>query len=47
MYTEMYEKYSYIYDKSMDAYDILARFIHDNEPDVIISGEDIKQLVLG
>lgn len=45
--TEMYEKYSYIYDKSMDAYDILARFIHDNEPDVIISGEDIKQLVLG
>lgn len=44
--SEMYERYKYIYDKSMSPYDILARFIQDNEPDIIISGEDIKQLIL-
>lgn len=44
--TDLYNKYSYVFDKSMSAYDILARYIMDNEDGVFISGEDIKKLVL-
>lgn len=43
---DLYNKYSYVFDKSMSAYDILARFIMDNEDGIFISGEDIKKLVL-
>lgn len=43
---EIYEKYKYIFDKSKDPYDILAKFISDNEMDILISGKDIKKLIL-
>lgn len=43
--TDLYNKYSYIFDKSMSAYDILARYIMDNEDGIFITGEDIKKLV--
>lgn len=44
--TDLYNKYSYVFDKSMSAYDILARYIIDNEDGIFITGEDIKKLVL-
>ena len=44
--TDLYNKYSYVFDKSMSAYDILARYIMDNEDGIFITGEDIKNLVL-
>ena len=44
--TDLYNKYSYVFDKSMSAYDILARYIMDNEDGIFITGEDIKKLVL-
>ena len=44
--TDLYNKYSYVFDKSMSAYDILAKYIMDNEDGIFITGEDIKKLVL-
>lgn len=44
--TDLYNKYNYVFDKSMSAYDILARYIMDNEDGIFITGEDIKKLVL-
>lgn len=43
--SDLYEKYKYIFDKSMSPYDILARFISDNEQDILISGEEILNLL--
>lgn len=42
---ELYDKFSYIFNKSMSEYDILAKFICDNEDGFFISGEEIKRLV--
>lgn len=39
--TEMYDKYSYIFDKSMSTYEIFARFINDNQSDIIVTADDI------
>lgn len=39
--TEMYDKYSYLFDKSMSTYEIFARFINDNQSDIIITADDI------
>lgn len=44
--TDLYNKYNYVFDKSMSAYDILAKYIMDNEDGIFITGEDIKKLVL-
>lgn len=44
--SDLYNRYSYVFDKSMSAYDILAKFIMDNEDGIFISGDDIKKLVL-
>ena len=44
--TDLYNKYRYVFDKSMSAYDILAKYIMDNEDGIFITGEDIKKLVL-
>ena len=38
---EMYDKYSYLFDKSMSTYEIFARFINDNQSDIIITADDI------
>lgn len=41
----IYDKYNYIFNKSMSPYDILARFINDNETDVLITADDILALI--
>ena len=42
---EMYDKYSYLFDKSMSTYEIFARFINDNQSDIIITADDIIDAV--
>lgn len=37
----MYDKYSYLFDKSMSTYEIFARFINDNQSDIIVTADDI------
>lgn len=39
--TAMYDKYSYLFDKSMSTYEIFARFINDNQSDIIVTADDI------
>lgn len=39
--TAMYDKYSYLFDKSMSTYEIFARFINDNQSDIIVTAGDI------
>lgn len=41
----LYDKYSYIFDKSMSPYEILARYISDNSTDIIVSAKQIEDLV--
>lgn len=43
----LYDKYSYIFDKSMSPYEILARYISDNSTDIIVSAKQIEDLVKG
>lgn len=43
---ELYNKYNYLFDKSLSPYDALARYINDNEPSIFLTGEEIKKLVL-
>lgn len=38
---EMYDKYSYLFDKSMSTYEIFARFINDSQSDIIVTADDI------
>lgn len=38
---EMYDKYSYLFDKSISTYEIFARFINDNQSDIIVTADDI------
>lgn len=42
---ELYDQYSYLFDKSMSAFDKLAQFIMDSASDVYIKGDDIKKLL--
>lgn len=39
--TAMYDKYSYLFDKSMSTYEIFARFINDNQSNIIVTADDI------
>lgn len=39
--SEMYDKYSYLFDKSMSTYEIFAKFINDNQTDIIVTADDI------
>ena len=41
----MYQKYSYLYDNSLDEYEKLARFINANETDVFLTGEQLKNIL--
>lgn len=45
--SDIYNEFSFIFDPSMDAYDKTAKFIMKNEPDVFITGEEIKKIVMG
>ena len=42
---ELYQKYSYLYDNSLDEYEKLARFINANETDVFLTGEQLKNIL--
>lgn len=43
--TQLYDQYSYMFDKNLSPYDILARYINEQENAVLVSGDQIKQLV--
>lgn len=41
----LYDQYSYIFSKSLSPYDILARYINDNSTDIIVSAQQIEDLI--
>lgn len=43
--TQLYDQYSYMFDKNLSPYDILARYINEQENSVIVTGDQIKELV--
>ncbi len=43
---EIYNQYSYIFDKSLSEFEILARFINDKEGYTFIDGEKLKKIVM-
>ena len=43
--SELYDQYSYIFDKNMSHFEILAKYINDREGYVIIEADMIKQLL--
>lgn len=38
---DLYDQYSYFFNKSMSPYDILARFINDSQSDIIVTSDQI------
>ena len=38
---DLYDQYSYFFNKSMSPYDILARFINDSQSDMIVTSDQI------
>ena len=38
---ELYDQYSYFFNKSMSAYEILARFVNDSQSDIIVTADQI------
>lgn len=42
---QLYDQYSYMFDKNLSPYDILARYINEQENSVIVTGDQIKELV--
>lgn len=47
MDNKLYEEYSYIFDKNLSPYEILAKYINDQENSVLVSADVIKDLVEG
>ena len=43
--SKKYNEYSYMFDKNLSPYDILARYINEQENSVIITGDQIKELL--
>lgn len=43
--TKKYDEYSYMFDKNLSPYDILARYINEQENAVLITGDQIKELL--
>ncbi len=43
--SELYDQYSYIFDPSMNEFEILARYINDKEGYVIVEADTIKKLM--
>lgn len=43
--SKKYNEYSYMFDKNLSPYDILARYINEQENSVIINGDQIKELL--
>lgn len=44
---DVYEQYQYLFDPSLSPYDRLAKYITDNEKDIFVTGEQIKNIVNG
>ena len=44
---DTYEKYKYLFDPSLTPYDRLAKFISEKETDIIVTGQQIKDIVDG
>lgn len=42
---EMLDKYSYIFDDTLSAYEKLARYINSNDESILITADEIKKLV--
>jgi hypothetical protein len=42
---ELYDKYSYFFNKSMSPYEIFARFVNDSQSDIIISAQQIIDII--
>jgi hypothetical protein len=42
---EDFQKFSYIFDKSLSEYDVLARYINDDKGCVFITADEIKRFV--
>ena len=38
---ELYDRYSYLFDKSMSPYQIFAKFINDSEGDIVVTADQI------
>ncbi|MDD3122079.1 MAG: hypothetical protein PHC62_01025 [Candidatus Izemoplasmatales bacterium] len=43
---KIYEEFAFLFDNSMNAYDKTAMFIMKKEPDVYITGDEIKRIVM-
>ncbi len=41
---EELQKYSYLYDKGLNPYDKFARYINESMGEVVISGDELKEL---
>ena len=44
---DVYDQYQYLFDPSLSPYDRLAKYITDNEKDIFVTGEQIKNIVNG
>ena len=42
---DIYDKYSYMFDNNLSPYDILTRYINEQENSVIVTGDQIKELI--
>ena len=42
---DLYNKYSYFFNKSMSPYEILARFINDSQSDIIVTADQIVEAI--
>ena len=44
--SEIQNKYDYVFDKTLTEYEILARYINDQEGYEFIDGETLKKIIL-
>ena len=40
-----FSKYSYLFDKSLSPYDVLAKYVNDRQNEVIVSADEIKRII--
>lgn len=44
---ELYDQYSYFFNKSMSPYEILARFVNESQTDIIVTSDQIVDVLRG
>ena len=42
---DLYNQYSYFFNKSMSPYEILARFVNESQTDMIVSADQIIEVL--